>query len=213
MGKSFGQRWKAIPLWAKWLSGILVILCLLVLLRIPILRGLGNALVYENDLRKTQVLFVLSGSPYDRGTEAARLLREGWAERVVCTGELIPHDFKALGLSYRESDLIRSRLLQLNVADSLIEVIHQGTSTKEEADVVLNYCKSNHLTSVTVVSSKFHTRRIKQVFKRKFRKAGIELCIRGAPSSSYHESAWWKSEGGLLAVNNEYVKMIWYLLN
>jgi uncharacterized SAM-binding protein YcdF (DUF218 family) len=182
-------------------------------LRFPILRGLGNALVYENDLERSEVLFVLSGSPYDRGSEAARLFGDGWAQRIVCTGGIVPPDFKALGLTYRESDLLRQRLLNLGIPDSLIEVLPEGTSTKEEADVILAYCRDKHIRSAMVVSSKFHTRRIKQVFRRKFKKAGIALCIRGAPSTLYQERAWWKSEQGLLTVNNEYVKMLWYLFN
>lgn len=211
MKKSFRERWKGIPRWMKGVGCVLLIGIVLFMVRFPILRGLGNALVYQSDLRHAEVMFVLSGSPYDRGSEAARLFAGGWANRIVCTGGIIPHDFKALGLDYYESDLIRNRLLSLNVPDSLIEVIHEGTSTKEEADIIIQYCIDHQVKSVIVLSSKFHTRRVKQVFRKRFRKAGIELCIRGAPSTQFDERTWWKSESGLLAVNNEYVKMIWYL--
>jgi hypothetical protein len=202
------------PRWVKWVAVITLVLIVVMALRYPILRGLGHALIYEDDLRKADVMFVLSGSPYDRGSEAARLFHQGWiGNKIVCTGAIIPHDLKVLGLQYPESELIRFRLMDLKVPDSLVEVFPVGTSTIEESEAILKYCLEEHIQSIMVVSSKFHTRRIKHVFKRKFRKAGIELTIRGAPSSQYAEATWWKSEGGLLSVNNEYVKMIWYLFN
>jgi len=36
--------------------------------------------------------------------------------------------------------------------------------------------------------------------------------VQAAPSSEYDVNAWWNSEQGLLMVNNEYVKTLYYLL-
>ena len=211
MANATGNRWGSIPRWVKWLSAIVLVVVVLVVLRTPTLRGLGNALDYENQPVHSEVMFILSGSPFDRANEGAKLFREGWVEKIVCTGELIPHDFQALGLEFRESQLIEFRLHSLGIADSVVDIVPIGTSTIEESQVIMSYCIENNVRSAIVLSSKFHTRRIKKVFRKEFRKAGIELCIRGAPSSQYEEGIWWKSEYGLLAVNNEYVKMLWYL--
>jgi hypothetical protein len=63
-----------------------------------------------------------------------------------------------------------------------------------------------------VVSDKYHTNRINYAFRHLYKDAGIELILRGAHSSQYLENLWWASETGLLMVNNEYVKLIYYYI-
>ena len=46
-----------------------------------------------------------------------------------------------------------------------------------------------------------------------FEKGGIEIILRGAPSSGYKEDNWWAEEAGLLMVNNEYVKLFYYYIH
>jgi hypothetical protein len=61
-----------------------------------------------------------------------------------------------------------------------------------------------------VLSSKLHTHRINEVFRKKLKDAGITLVVRGAPSSQFDEMHWWQSENGLIAVNNEWIKRMYY---
>lgn len=157
-------------------------------------------------------LFVLSGDAWDRGNEAALLYHEGLAEMLICTGENMPRLFLIANVDYLESELSRLHLLSLGVPDAKIRLLKKGTSTKEEADYILDYCKDNGITKAAVLSTKFHTRRIKRTFTAPFEEAGIQLIIHGAPSSGYDEDFWWKSESGLIFVNNEYIKIIYYWL-
>jgi hypothetical protein len=53
---------------------------------------------------------------------------------------------------------------------------------------------------------------VNNVFRSLLEDAGIQVLIRGAPSSLYDESLWWESETGLIMVNNEYVKLGYYFL-
>jgi uncharacterized SAM-binding protein YcdF (DUF218 family) len=101
-------------------------------------------------------------------------------------------------------------LRRLHIPDSIITEIRKGTSTKEESDIILNYCLQHHIKKAIVLSSKLHTRRINEVFRKKLKDAGIELIIHGAPSSQYNEMYWWQSEDGLIAVNNEWIKRMYY---
>src|SRR6185295_11421396 len=98
------------------------------------------------------------------------------------------------------------------VPDSMVQVVSKGTSTLEESDVVLNFCLENNIHSCIVLSSAFHTRRVRSVFKKKLEEKNIKVIICGAPSTSFHDSSWWENEYGLLAVNNEYVKLVYYAL-
>ena len=189
----------------------MVMLLILFIVRKPILRGLGNYLIYENEPQKAEAMFVLSGSPYDRGREAARLFKEDFAESIVCVGENIPHNFKVLDIRLTESELTKLQIIKSGVSEDAITVLPKGTSTLEESDHILHFCKANGFVKIMVVSSKFHTRRIRQVFRKKFAREGIEVVIRGAPSSEFSEKSWWENEYGLLFVNNEYVKQLYYL--
>jgi uncharacterized SAM-binding protein YcdF (DUF218 family) len=198
----------------KWIILIVLlgVLVLLFLFRTLLLRSMGEFLIYEDNLKKTTYAFVLSGGPWDRGNEAVRIFKRDFADTLVCTGENIPHDFKALGLNMLESEITEKNMLNQGVPKEQILLVKKGTSTKEEADEILAFCESRNVKSIIVLSTDFHTRRIKQVFKKKFEKEGIEVVVRAAPSSKYDALNWWKSEDGLIALNNEYIKQLYYLV-
>ena len=184
---------------------------LLYVFRFDVLRAFGNYLIEEDHLEQCPVLFVLSGGPWDRGNEAARLFKKGYADRIVCTGKNLPHNFKALGMDYPESEITRLNLIRNNnIADSSVKLIKKGRSTFEESNIILDYCQDNNIDKCIIVSSKFHTRRIDQVFEEKFANSGIDYILRGAPSTNYEEQRWWANEYGLIALNNEYIKIFYY---
>lgn len=198
----------------KWIAliALLAIAIMLLLFRVPIMRAAGNFLIYEDDLKKVTYAFVLSGGPWDRGNEAVRIFEKGFADTLVCTGENIPHDFKALGLDMLESEITEKNMLNKGVPKSRILLLKKGTSTQEESEEILAFCKARNVKSIIVLSTDFHTRRIKQVFKNKFEKEGIEVIVWAAPSSKYDAQNWWQSEDGLIALNNEYIKQLYYLV-
>jgi uncharacterized SAM-binding protein YcdF (DUF218 family) len=198
--------------WLRLLLGLLFFFGLLFLLRYPILRGAANFLIVEDDLEPAEVIIVLSGGAYDRGMYAAQLFEEGYAPKILCAGGNTPPDFEALQMDVLESELTVYFMGELGVPESAMTVIPESTSTLEESEVLLEYLKENGIKSCIVVSSKFHTRRVNFVFRNKYEEAGIELMISGAPSQTYKEREWWKDEYGLLAVNNEYVKLLYYWL-
>lgn len=182
----------------------------LFLLRIPIARGVGNYLIAQDEQTITDAVLVLGGGSKDRAIEAAKLYHEGFSQLFICTGEHVPSVLEVLEMDLRECDLARLQLIKSGVPAALIDTMRVGTSTMEEANILLSYCKTNKLNSVTVLSSKFHLRRVKNVFKDLFEENGIAVVFHGAPSSRYNESNWWTSEQGLIMVNNEYMKLLYY---
>jgi uncharacterized SAM-binding protein YcdF (DUF218 family) len=195
-----------------FLGVFVLLLVALFLLRNPLLRETGRLLICEDPVDKVQAIFVLSGGPLDRGNEAVKLYKKGIAQKIVCTGENTPPDFEAIGVTYLESEITRLYMMRKGVPDTAIALIKKGTSTREEEQAILAYCKKNNLSNVMVLSGKFHTRRICQTFRKPFHEAGIQLLIHGAPSSTYKEDLWWKNEYGLIALNNEYIKIVYYWL-
>lgn len=192
------------------LGSLLLAILLLFLLRVPILRGIGNHLICEDSLKKADVIFVLSGGAFDRGRQAVVLYKKGYAPKIVCTGENIPGDFRAMGYNCMESLITSTYIKKQGVDSSAIELISAGTSTKEEVDLIVKYCKINQIKTVIIVSTKFHTRRIYSSVRKVFLDNKINVIINGAPSSNYDETHWWNDEEGLITVNNEYIKLIYY---
>ena len=195
---------------------VIVLVCFLIaasltyVVRRPIMRVFGNYLIQEDELSQCDALFVLSGNPKDRAMESARLLKAGYAPKVVCTGESVHRILLVVGDSTDEAGLSRMELLAAGIPDNQIEVLHIGTSTREESEAILAYCKIKGFKKIMVVSDKFHTNRIDYAFRDVFEDAGIQLVLRGSPSNAYSESNWWANEEGLIMVNNEYIKLLYY---
>jgi uncharacterized SAM-binding protein YcdF (DUF218 family) len=180
--------------------------------RFSALQFMSTILIKEDEIHACDAIFVLSGNAMDRAAEAAKLYKLGIGKKIICTGGNQLSDFKILGLKELESDMSRLRLLQLNIPDSVIDVIHNGSSTFEEAEVIKLYCDENNINAAVIVSSAFHTRRVHSVMHKRFLNSNTQIIIRAAESQTFNINEWWKNEYGLLAVYDEYVKLGYYFL-
>lgn len=180
--------------------------------REPLLRGLGHFLVQNDPRCEAEALYVLGGATFDRGTFAAGLLRKGCAPVAYCTGSNVPQSYKAEGRAMTEALLTRAAAMKAGASAAQVLPFPYGTSTFEEAEAVLHHARSKGFRTIVVVTTDFHTRRVKKVFAKRFKGSGIRILVNAAPSSEYEVDRWWKSEQGLLMVNNEYVKTLYYFL-
>lgn len=180
--------------------------------RFIIFKSLAEYLMVEDDISYVENAFVLSGNAFDRGHKAAELYHEGKIAHIICLGANQSNDLRSLGIDTLESEVTQIQLIREGVPSDAISLFPIGTSTAEEAEFVLSYCLKKELTEFAVVSSCFHTKRVEQVFRKSFEEKGITVYIIGAPSSLFDESRWWESEYGLIALNNEYLKQLYYLV-
>ena len=178
--------------------------------RFAIFEKMAEYLMVNDDVSYVDYAFVLSGNALDRGQKAAELYHEGKIGKVVCLGANQSNDLKTFGIDTLESELTQIQLLKGGVPSGDILLFPVGTSTAEEADFVLDFCKQKGVRQIAVVSSSFHTKRAEQVFKKPFQGEGIAVSVISAPSSIYDESRWWENEYGLIALNNEYIKQLYY---
>lgn len=198
-----------------WIVGgsILSLILLSWMLRRDILAGIGSYLIDEQPLDTVEVLFVLGGNSFDRGNEAARLYNAGYVNKVVCVGGNVPSVLKVLNKEKTEGELCALQLSQnRQVSTYDITVMSKGTSTMEEITEIGRYCEAKEIQRAMVLSSKFHTRRIRGVVDKVLDPKKIEVLVRGAPSSKYSEMAWWHKEEGMIMVNNEYAKLLYYFI-
>lgn len=187
----------------------LSILFVLWLCRYPILRGIGNYLIVEDEIEKVDVIFVLGGASEERSLEAAKLYKEGWSKKIICTGEHIDKSLLLMDTSLTEAEITGFHLKNNGVPKNHIRYLNKGTSTREEANYILHLAKKKYK-KIMILSSKFHLRRVRRTFNKVFENSSVKLIFRGAPSTEYNEAEWWKYEKGLLMVNNEYVKLLYY---
>ena len=182
------------------------------LFRHAILRTTGEMLIVHDDELPCDAIYVLGGAPEERGREAAHLISRGMAPYMVVTGSNIPSVLLAEGLPLTEAELSRNAALRAG-ADSLhIEMLIKGTSTWEEAAAILDHASDRGHKVIAIVSTEFHMRRVARVFRKRFADTDIEVRLHAANSLRYDAARWWANEEGLLMVNNEYVKLVYYWL-
>jgi uncharacterized SAM-binding protein YcdF (DUF218 family) len=201
---------------SKLLRAVVIITAIVVLgwsLRFMFLGALGRFLITADPPGNADALYVLGGAPTDRGTEAARLLSEDRSLVMICTGEPVPGPLKAIGLQMTEAALTRRAAMAAGADSSRITLLPYGTSTWEEALPILVHARAAHHDTIVILSSEFHLRRVRWVFRERFEGSGITVRFHAAAGQDYVAEHWWRSEQGLIMVNNEYVKLAYYLLN
>lgn len=198
--------------WPRVLLTGLLVLVLLWLLRLPLLRGIGQLLIVEDAPVHADVAYALGGSSLDRGRELALLLQRGVAPMGVTTGSNLSHALEAYGLEVSEASLTATAARRAGVPSMRIDTLVMGTSTWEEAAAVLEDAKRRGADTIAVITTEFHTGRVKRVFRKRFAGSGITVLVHGARSQDYEPERWWTSEEGLIMVNNEYMKLLYYAI-
>lgn len=198
--------------WIQVLLGIAIVIALFITFRYPILRVAGNHLVDIDEPQSVEAIVVLGGNSKDRATYGAVMYSQGYAPLVICTGGNIPSVLEAIDTTLYESEISAALAQRLGVPTYNLVALKSSTSTLEEAQEVKAYCEANGLKRIGVLSSMMHTNRVRNVFEKEFEASGIELLIFGAPSTRYDENQWWNSEEGMIMVNNEYMKLLYYFI-
>ena len=178
--------------------------------RRPILRSIGGFLVRQDEVVHADALYVLGGSPIDRTLEGMKLVGAGYAPAITFTGESPNEVLLLFGIDSSEAAL-GARVAMLSGFDTTrISLVKHGTSTYEEAEGVRAHALAKGQDTIIVVTTDFHTRRVGQVFRKAMGGTGITVIVRAAKAVRYDTDRWWRSEEGLLMVNNEYMKLMYY---
>lgn len=191
---------------------VFIILCMvLYFLRAPILRTIPHWLIKEDKLEKADALIVLSGNSFDRGNKAVQLYNRGLAPIVICPGGNPAYEFEILDMHITEAEAAKINLVRQGIPANAIVLLNAGTSTAEEAALIADYLKNKNYRKVILLTSLYHTRRAKKVFSKYLQNSNIKLMVCGAKSSRFDVWNWWKTEDGLIAMNNELLKNIYYM--
>ncbi|MGH9862937.1 MAG: YdcF family protein [Candidatus Acidiferrales bacterium] len=192
------------------LFALLVLLLLLVLgaaylLRGPLLRAFAEWWIVDEPLEKAQVILVLGGDNMhgDRVTHAVHLYQAGWAPRLMLSGVNYRTDFNDVVLMERQA-------VALGVPrESLLAVPQPAVSTLEEALFLQRVLAQHNFRKVIIVTSNYHTRRARLIFRALYRRRGVQVIFSAAPDSDFNPQRWWQDRGGQVTMVLELQKMLY----
>lgn len=169
------------------LLGIVFFFLALYLVRHSIFRFAAGWLVVEDPLDKADVLIILSDDNFyaDRATRAAELFREGKAPLVVASGRRLRPNAGITELM--EHDLIERGVPK----DKILRFPQDADSTKEEAEALAKLVKTRKWRKAIVVTSNYHTRRTRYIFRRVFPQ-DVETRVASARDGDFDPERWWE---------------------
>lgn len=187
------------------------------LLRLPLLRTLGGYLVAGDQPAAADAILVLSGDSSERVWEAADLYREGWAPLIVLTTpETSPAVARlaARGVAIpSEPEIARQILNELGVpAEAVLQVPATVDSTAAEARNFRTFTVGRGWQRVLVVTSPFHTRRSRLLFRQVLGSIGIDVRVVPSRHGSFRGEDWWRERSGVRNLIIEYQKLFLYAI-
>jgi uncharacterized SAM-binding protein YcdF (DUF218 family) len=176
---------------------------LLYLVRRPILRFTAEAWIIEDPLDKADVLIVLGDDNFyaDRATRGVQLFREGKAPVIVASG-------RRLRPSAGIAELIEHDLVERGVPkDKIVRFTHDADSTLEEAEALAKLVKERKWRRVIVVTSNYHTRRTRYIFRRVFPQ-GLVVSVASTRDGDFDPEHWWEKRKSIKELTREFAGMV-----
>ena len=188
----------------RWLWASLLFLLILLFLTVA-LWGVGRWLVVEDPLERAHAIVVLSGRMPMRAQEAAALYREGWATQVWVTKPAgVGPELEAMGIPFVGEEFYSERvLMHLGVPVDAIHVLEPAAeNTVAEMDAVANALEREHASSVIIVTTKAHTRRVRTLWRMRAR-PGMHAIVRAVRDDPFDPAHWWRTTSDALDVVRE----------
>ena len=108
--------------------------------------------------------------------------------------------------------MTRKVLLARGVADAdILTLPGESGSTHAEAIALGRFLEENPGATVSVVTTNFHTRRARWIFRRVLGKRADGLRFVAAPTDGFDATNWWQFEAGFRTYSSEYLKLLVYV--
>jgi uncharacterized SAM-binding protein YcdF (DUF218 family) len=170
----------------------------------------GEFLDVSEAPRAVDYVLVLGGGNDSRPFMAAALVKARLAREV-----LIPKIKRSLavedGIVPPEEVIVRRVLMQRGVPESAILYLGEGcSSTEEEARALKEFLETRPNCSVAIVTSTYHTRRARSLFRKVLREQAAQLSFVGTPTDGFDAHNWWHFENGFACYMTEYFKFVYH---
>jgi len=159
---------------------------------------LYNFLDVSESPRRAGFVVLLGGGHLNRVRKAAVLYHQGYASRVVVSGGPL---YK-YGIACSTGQLALDDLEKIGLPTEATPRCDEATSTWDEAQRLLLVLRQQGAKSALLVTDPEHTRRARATYRRLQGDWDIELTFVGA-EPEFQADTWWRSEKGLVAVQNE----------
>ena len=186
--------------------GLLVVL----ILAAVAVRGAGRWLERQDPLSHEDVIFVLSGGLPQRAVEGSKVYAMGYAPEVWLSRPDGPADELAkLGIHFsNEEDYNRQVLIHAGVPESAIHLLPVPVvNTEEELLEVGSEMRRNGKTSIILVTSPQHTRRVWTLW-RKLVGSNPKAMVRAAHDDPFDADHWWRNTRDVFSVVRETLGLV-----
>ena len=181
------------PKLRRWLIGAGISI-VLITMGVVVFFGIGRWLVLQDPLVHADAIVILSGNLPDRALEAARLYSAGYAQQVWISQGLSPaEELKTMKIVYLGEDFYNEKiLLAKGVPVDAIRILERpSANTQMEVREIQEFLRQNNLSSVIIVTSKAHTRRVRAIWK-KLAGSDARAIVRFANDDPYDGAHWWR---------------------
>ncbi len=193
-------------------GGLLLLVILAFTFRSQILTGVADYLIVNDTPQPADVIFLLNGDYNTRPFRASQLYQQGLAP-VIAIARMENGPAVDLGLIPNGTDIAVGVMEKLGVPSEKIAVLpFPGgvTSTFDEATTLRQYIQAHQSYKILLVTSAFHTRRARWIFEKMLAGLPVRLQMVAVPYADFDQTNWWKNEDGLITLNNEYIKLVYY---
>ena len=180
------------------------------LFRAPLLTGLAQAWVVNDPVAKADAIVILGGGLENRPLAAAKLFQDGVAPHILYMDvKLGPAE--ELGILPPEADQTRRILLSKHVPETAMTMIGSSVgSTYDESRAVRAWAEKTKAKSIVIPTDPFHTRRVRWIFTKELRDTKMQIHVVAIKPLRYGIEDWWQHEEGLIAFQNEWIKLPFY---
>ncbi|MCK4532735.1 YdcF family protein [bacterium] len=169
---------------------------------------IGKYLVFQTALKPADAIVVLGGGEKERVFQGIKLFKKKYAKKIIFTGEKL--EVPSLE-EVHWAQLSKKEAMLNGIEERDIIIVLDSLSTYDDALLVKKVVKKYEFKSLIIVTDPYHVKRAFFVFKKRFKKSTVTLMFYPVQDSWFSANDWWTSEKGLVRVNNEYIKFIYYL--
>jgi uncharacterized SAM-binding protein YcdF (DUF218 family) len=160
--------------------------------------------------RAVDCVMVLGGGSETRPFVAAALVKAGLAKRVLLATARNAPEVQD-GVFPPEHEIARRVLVGRGVpAEAVVVLPGECDSTIDEAHALGRFLDREPGVSVAVVTSGYHTRRARGLFRKVLGRRMAGVMFVAAPTDGFDETNWWRYRAGVRTYLNEYVKLAFY---
>lgn len=165
----------------------------------------GSYLVINDSPEKADLIICLSGDKGQRTIHAVDLYQQNYAPKILFSGGNVYDDITM-------AQLMAEHAQKLGVPKEAVIIEKRANSTYQNALFCKEMLRGKDISSIIIVSSDYHMRRVQLTYSRVFADTNIKLIYSATKDPYFNETKWWSNNKSLLYTATEYLKLLGYLL-